>query len=77
MWRLYNYLFGWNYVIYSDGAAHFIAKVIETPNGRLMLGGKCRKHYDNYLQENYKVGLGKWSPLTWREPNKPVDKEPD
>ena len=66
MWRIFNFLFGWQYVEYRDSCTTFVAKVIVCPNGRLRMVTLMRI-YDALLNEDgtFEDTGGRWVALTW------------
>lgn len=71
MWKIYNKLFGWNYINYTDSATSFVAKVYKLKNGQVrMIGGIARGHYNDNLTKNGHFlhrPYSHWDALTWND----------
>lgn len=68
MWRLFNRIFGWDYVQYTDTATTFVARVKTCPNGKQRM--ECdwtRNHYNDFLKEDgsFEGRNGSWKALTF------------
>jgi hypothetical protein len=57
MYRLWNYLFGWDYVIWNNSADQGIAKVITLPDGTI---GYWRYKITNIFDEINNPNQVKW-----------------
>lgn len=66
MYKLFNLLFGWDYILYRDSCRTCVYRVHLLPSGDLMI--KCS--YDVYTAVLNKDGTfkgtsGSWIALTW------------
>jgi hypothetical protein len=67
MWKLKNWLFGWQYAVYQDSCNSFVFRVIVLPNGkRRMSAPWCCGHYEDVMKSDgsFVTRSGRWEPMT-------------
>lgn len=68
MWKLKNWLFGWQYAVYQDSYTSFVFRVDILVNGkRRMSAPFCCSHYEDLMNSDgtfVNSGSCFWEPLT-------------
>lgn len=68
MWKIFNKLFGWNYVLIRDCGQYHICRVRLLPNGVLigrLISRQFAIHPDGAITGGY--GITEWFPITWED----------
>jgi len=70
MWRLWNYLFNWQYVWMKYNGQATIRRVTMQPNGELRGKISCWDFFinleDKSISGQQERSINEWEPLTWK-----------